>query len=165
MPLTRAAGWLMSCCARSHRSTYRWASNLIKRDTVKFFNEAYKRSKYPKMSFKELVAFVEHCGLKAEQCINFSADQWNVPANRTAKAGRVLLRIIKHLQRSCKYCGESFEDMMADGMKSIHLDHRDHKTKYSRPSRYSPGQFVVFSSEAAFEEWAKCKATCTKCHD
>jgi hypothetical protein len=146
------------------------ASEEVKRAKV-FFAAARGQGKRPKKSYKQLQEFVRLCGLEPEQCIRFSDEKWDTPspgkaqpgAGRNGYAGQVLMYIVHHLQRACIGCGMSFEDLSANQLNSIHLDHRagtEKGQKYADPTSYR-----FDTPEAACEEWSKTESTCTKCHD
>jgi hypothetical protein len=71
--------------------------------------------------------------------------------------------IVKHLQRACAQCGDSFDHLNASQMNSVHFDHQDPRTK--APGRKQPNAFANDWPEEAFVEWTKCESTCVECHD
>jgi len=137
-------------------------SKVIKRAKV-FFAAARFQGKRPKKSYQQLQDFVRSCGLEPEQCIRFGEEKWLKGQGRNSYAGQVFMYIVHHLQRACLGCGMSFEDLSANQLNSIHLDHRagtEKGEKYANPTGYR-----FDTPETACEEWSKCESTCTKCHD
>ena len=146
-------------------------SDLVQNTLVPFFEEARFSGKEPKKSFAQLVAIVEACGLTQQQCIRFDEATWITPSpNNTRQPGGarhkyavgVLMNIIKHLQRACIKCGKDINDLRADQLNTIHLDHQDTETK---TTKYSPAQLTMYTPKEAFKEWIKCESTCCQCHD
>ncbi len=129
-----------------------------------FIMVARSTAKVPRKTYAALEAMVRSIGLQPWQVVSFTEEMWNEPLNRHQKAGRVLMYIIHHLQRSCAgVCCGSFEDFHASSLNGVHLDHRDPSTK--NEDGRSSSTYCVDSPDIAVEEWNKCESTCAACHD
>ena len=123
----------------------------------------------PEKSFQQLEQFVQSIGLEPKQVIGFTETKWITPGdkknpgrNRSGLAGTLFLNIIKHKQRACCTCGKSFEDITADELSGIHLDHREGSIKGSLGQ---PSGYKKYEPAVAVAEWKKCESKCAWCHN
>ena len=67
-------------------------------------------------------------------------------------------------------CGKSFEDITANELNSVHLDHCTGVIKGSistctSAQQMEPSNYRMAKPADAVIEWAKCESVCGGCHD